>query len=49
MKKLFLIMLFAGTLIVLANAQTEKNMYSYKKIDNRYIVSIDNHTEIVNV
>lgn len=47
MKKLFLIILFAGTLIVPANAQTEKNMYSYKKIDNRYIVSIDNHTEIV--
>ena len=47
MKKLFLIMLFAGALIAPANAQTEKNMYSYKKIDNRYIVSIDNHTEIV--
>lgn len=47
MKKLFLIILFAGTLIAPANAQTEKNMYSYKKFDNRYIVSIDNHTEIV--
>lgn len=25
----------------------EKNMYSYKKIGNKYIVSINNHTEIV--
>ena len=29
------------------NAQNEKNMYSYKKIGNKYIVSINNHTEIV--
>ena len=41
-------MLFAGLLIAPANAQNEKNMYSYKKIGNRYIVSIDNHAEIVN-
>lgn len=47
MEKLWLIMLFAGLLIAPANAQNEKNMYSYKKI-GRYIVSIDNHAEIVN-
>ena len=27
--------------------KNEKNMYSYKKIGNKYIVSINNHTEIV--
>ena len=37
-----------GVLIAPANArENEKNMYSYKKIGNKYIVSINNHTEIV--
>lgn len=40
-------LLFVGVLIAPANAQNEKNMYSYKKIGNKYIVSINNHTEIV--
>jgi predicted DNA-binding protein with PD1-like motif len=47
MRKLLFIILFTGVLITPANAQNEKNMYSYKQIENRYIVSIDNHTEIV--
>ena len=46
-KKLLFILLFVGVLIAPANAQNEKNMYSYKKIGNKYIVSINNHTEIV--
>lgn len=46
-KKLLFILLFVGVLIAPANAQNEKNMYSYKKIGNKYIVSISNHTEIV--
>ena len=47
MKKLLLIMLFAGALNASANAQNEKNMYSYKKIDNKYVISIQNREEIV--
>ena len=46
-KKLLFFLLFVGVLIAPANAQNEKNMYSYKKIGNKYIVSINNHTEIV--
>ena len=46
-KKLLFILLFVGVLIAPANAQNEKNMYSYKKIGNKYIVSINNHPEIV--
>ena len=46
-KKLLFILLCVGVLIAPANAQNEKNMYSYKKIGNKYIVSINNHTEIV--
>ncbi len=42
-------MLFAGALLVSAYAQNRQNMYSYKQISNKYIVSIDNRTEIVNV
>ena len=49
MAKLVLTMLFAGALLVSAHAQNRQNMYSYKKIDNKYIVSIDNRAEIVNV
>ena len=41
-KKLLFILLFVGVLIAPANAQNEKNMYSYKKIGNKYIVSINN-------
>ena len=40
-------MLFAGALNASANAQNEKNMYSYKKIDNKYVISIQNREEIV--
>lgn len=47
MKKLLLIMLFAGALNASANAQNEKNMYSYKKIDNKYVINIQNREEIV--
>jgi len=42
-KKLLFILLFVGVLIAPANAQNEKNMYSYKKIGNKYIVSINNY------
>ena len=49
MTKLVLTMLFAGALLVSAHAQSRQDMYSYKKIGNKYIVSIDNRTEIVNV
>lgn len=42
-------MLFAGALLVSAHSQNRQNMYSYKRIGNKYIVSIDNHAEMVNV
>ena len=45
-KKLLFFLLFVGVLIAPANAQNEKNMYSYKNIGNKYIVSINNDPEI---
>ena len=46
-KKLLFILLFVGVLIAPANAQNEKNMYSYKKIGNKYTFNVIIHTEIV--
>lgn len=45
MKQIILsIILFCGVFSV--NAQTKSKMYTYKQIDNKYIVSIQNRTEI---
>ena len=41
-------MLFVGMLLISANAQNKQDMYSYKKVDNKYIVSINNHAEVAN-
>ena len=47
-KKLLFILLFVGVLIAPANAQKRKRIcIRTRKIGNKYIVSINNHTEIV--
>lgn len=48
MTRLLLTMLFVGMLLISANAQNKQDMYSYKKVDNKYIVSINNHAEVAN-
>lgn len=41
------ILLFAGLFFISANAQKQPSMYIYKQMGNRYVVSINNHEEIV--
>ena len=48
MTRLLLTMLFVGMLLISANAQNKQDMYSYKNVDNKYIVSINNHAEVAN-
>ena len=43
------ILLFAGLFFISANAQKQPSMYTYKQMGNRYVVSINNHEEIVKV
>jgi len=45
--KLIFILLLCGWLFISASAQNPQDMYTYKQIGNKYVVSIQNRAEIV--
>ena len=45
--KLLFILLLCGWLFIPASAQNPQDMYTYKQIGNKYVVSIQNRAEIV--
>ena len=45
--KLIFILLLCGWLFIPASAQNPQDMYTYKQIGNKYVVSIQNRAEIV--
>lgn len=45
--KLLFILLLSGWLFIPVSAQTSHDMYTYKQIGNKYVVSIQNREEIV--
>lgn len=45
--KLLFILLLCGWLSIPASAQNSQDMYTYKQIGNKYVVSIKNRKEIV--
>ncbi len=47
--KLLSILLLCGWLFIPASAQNLQDMYTYKQIGNKYVVSIQNRAEIVKV
>ena len=45
--KLIFTLLLCGWLFIPASAQNPQDMYTYKQIGNKYVVSIQNRAEIV--